>query len=315
MSSHISLMKSPGDSSAVSMPWTAREWRVHIGAHKTATTHIQDTLALAKDDLSAVGIEYICRDVTRSQRDFCRIRWWQKLPAFKAKYVEEERRRLFPSGNNGDVVLISEENIMGSVSGLLKFPLYPDLEQGLRTLCLLKGDHNIHIYLAIRPLDEIIPSAYAQQARMAKVHSGDFDAIKARMFKTPPSWTGVVDRIVSVFGRNRLRLWVFDDYKKDPEFFLEQLCGGRKNDFERLPPPVSTRAPSARAIVSLEQIPVGLPRRLRKEAAARICLDDDGREPFTPFSETEKKILADIYKEDLSELRRKYSETFLEPSR
>lgn len=289
-----------------------KEWFVHIGAHKTATTHLQDTLKLAKVELSAAGIEFIHRDAIRSQRGFCRMKWWQKLPGFKQALMEETRCRLFSQRDHGDSILISEENIMGSVSDLLKFPLYHDLKTGLVSLCSLKGDNNINIYLAIRAFSEIIPSAYAQQARMAKVKPGDFDLIKEQMLNRPLSWAGVVERIVSVFGQDRLGLWTFEDYKRTPEFFLSHLCRGRKTEFMQLPPPASTKSPSAKAIASLEEIPNKLSRQARKAQAEKICLHDDGKEPFLPFSEKEKVILQEIYEEDLANIRKKYSGIFIE---
>ena len=37
----------------------SRQWRIHLGAHKTATTHVQETLAADPADLVARGVDFI----------------------------------------------------------------------------------------------------------------------------------------------------------------------------------------------------------------------------------------------------------------
>ena len=48
----------PGAGRAVRLE-PVREWRLHLGAHKTATTHLQETLALRRDWLVAHGVDVL----------------------------------------------------------------------------------------------------------------------------------------------------------------------------------------------------------------------------------------------------------------
>jgi hypothetical protein len=36
-----------------------RSWRIHLGAHKTATTHLQETLTAVRPALAERGIDFI----------------------------------------------------------------------------------------------------------------------------------------------------------------------------------------------------------------------------------------------------------------
>ena len=45
-----------------------RHWRIHLGAHKTATTHLQETLTLVRPTLAARGLDYIPNQLVRGRR-------------------------------------------------------------------------------------------------------------------------------------------------------------------------------------------------------------------------------------------------------
>lgn len=41
------------------------EWRIHLGAHKTATTHLQNSLAVRADEIRRAGATFIPLEAVR----------------------------------------------------------------------------------------------------------------------------------------------------------------------------------------------------------------------------------------------------------
>ena len=51
-----------------------RQWRIHLGAHKTATSHLQETLAAVRDDLVGQGVDFIPNPLVRQRNPEARAR-------------------------------------------------------------------------------------------------------------------------------------------------------------------------------------------------------------------------------------------------
>ena len=106
-----------------------RQWRIHLGAHKTATTHLQETLAAVRDDLAGQGIDFIPSPLVR-ERNLARTLWQRRpiarLPIVgKARMRARSRAALAPLRIGPEVVAFSEENIVGVPEHMLMVPLYP----------------------------------------------------------------------------------------------------------------------------------------------------------------------------------------------
>ncbi len=292
-----------------------KEWRIHIGAHKTATTHIQDTLESICQELEDADIEYISRENIRNMRRFPTLNWWQRQPILQRYYSKKDIQNHWINSYKGmsETLLISEENILGGVSGLLGSRIYPNMEKNLATLFFLKGDSKIALFLSTRSFDSILPSAYAQQARKAKVKPGGFDVIKKTVLNKPPKWSSIIKRIINLVDADHLKIWKYEDYANNQDFFLSYLCKNKIPSFPYIPPPTTTRSPSAEAIRLLEEICPRLPRKKRKEEAARICSLDSSSNSFRPFSIHEAAILRESYEEDLAFIEKNHPNILINP--
>lgn len=290
-----------------------KEWRVHLGAHKTATTHIQDTLEAVRTQLAAVGVEYVPRQEIRDQGGFEYSQLWQRQSFFQRIFKSKVRKEHWIKSyeQKQDILLISEENLLGGVSGLLTSPLYPKLEKNLRLLSILKNNSKIQLFMATRSFDTLLPSAYGQQARMGKARQGAFDIVKKAALKNPPRWSQVVERIIEVFDVSQLKIWKYEDYKDHRQQVLALLCANRLVSFPHIPPPVSTRSPSAEAIAYLEKISSSLPKHRKKATGSQVCLEDTGKGVYQPFSPGEIAMLRASYCEDLLMLEKKYPGLFI----
>ncbi len=66
-------------------------WRIHIGAHKTATTHVQEILTLMRPQLVARGIDFIDNHTVRRSglaKALSERRIWTRLPVLRGRVRE-----------------------------------------------------------------------------------------------------------------------------------------------------------------------------------------------------------------------------------
>ncbi|MFW5642329.1 MAG: hypothetical protein ACOCY0_06150, partial [Roseicyclus sp.] len=162
------------------------EWRIHLGAHKTATTHLQDTLAARRAALLGQGVDYLPMREVRALRLPPGGGWadWRRrlrLPMRRRIEAAVAPIRMGPRR-----LVLSEENLIGYVRDALTFPPYPDLERRLRPFSVLTDGAQVTVFLSVRGWDTLLPSAYAQQLRVRPVPGG-FGPLRAQALARPPS--------------------------------------------------------------------------------------------------------------------------------
>ena len=104
------------------------EWRIHLGAHKTGTTNIQDFFENQKIQLQAQGLDYLTRKTLRDQNLLKILKKYAK-PYFSLARLRgwdlSQATALLRSG--AGTVLLSEENLLGSSSDIFYAPMYLSL--------------------------------------------------------------------------------------------------------------------------------------------------------------------------------------------
>jgi hypothetical protein len=98
-------------------------------------------------------------------------------------------------------LLISEENLIGGIDYFRDndFP-FPKMESRIRALNTLTSWTKLHIFLAIRSPDTLLPSGYAQTLR-TKLVPGGFEGVKEKALQRPPSWTDLILRIKTLIPK------------------------------------------------------------------------------------------------------------------
>lgn len=286
-----------------------RNWRVHIGAHKTGTTHIQDTLALRLGALAGHGVDYPTRETLRRARLASCVR-----PAGgKLKdlgWIRNLRRAWVLSRIRSDrglpTLLVSEEQIVGLSDGLLGPVLYPEAEARLRKLREFTRGEPTVVILTVRNPADIIPSAYSQCLRAGARGLPSIEQIRRQALAAPPSWTDLLRRIRKGFPEAELMVCPFEDYIANPGPYLDLIAGKPVGDWPALAAPASTRGLSAPSIRRILELDPGLSRRDRIARCARIAAEDKGGERFRPFPDDEVAALTRAYADDLSAMEREF---------
>ncbi len=288
-------------------------WRIHIGAHKTATTHLQDTLAQHRERLAEAGVDYIPRQVFRTKKlkigkGTLGWRMWFGGAGMRWKLYESLDGLL--GGLN--TVLLSEENLLGSPQDLLTNPYYAGAEHRLEALASLGRQENLDIFLSIRSTEKTLSSAYSHVILRHPLPV-NFRDIAERALNRPPLWSDLIARARSTIPNARLHVWTLEDYARQPNDIMGKLSGVEIPVHESLPRPLGTQSVSNETIARLEQLDPSLDRLAYKEAAALIAESDDRTNKFSPFSDSESKILAEAYAEDLDRIERDFPGVLFRP--
>lgn len=279
------------------------EWRLHFGVHKTATTHLQDTLYLQRATLAEAGISVIPRVASRDVslgRTLCGIGWRGLIPvAVRRMMFSADLDRLSCAG---PVIVWSEENLIGRPEEMLSVPMFPRLENRLLNLAVATRGARHRLFLSVRDPADILPSIYAQSLRTGPPRF-EFDDLLRDWLDRPPRWSDLVARIMAVFMDAPLTVWPMESYTKDPQQILQRLTGSDLVRDLDLSPPAGTRRPSSRAVAALEALPRGLRGSAWRTRADEILAADHGEPPFDPLTTGQRNLLGDAYRADLSAMQ------------
>lgn len=280
---------------------------LHLGAPKTATTHLQDILELHRNDLFKQDIDFVPRPKLVDE-NFPRAitlisKNLYKYPAFARYFI---KRKLTSLRSGSSKLIISEENLIGGIDFFRDndFP-FPKMESRIRALNTLTSWTKLHIFLAIRSPDTLLPSGYAQTLRTRLVPGG-FDGVKEKALHRPPSWTDVISRIKAIIPDAKLTVWRFEDYIANVDQVISILCGSELNNIRDIPVPAITRSPSKQAITAIEKHSPELTIKQHKTEARKIIDEDNGGSKFQPFNAEETSFLKNFYRKDIEELNKRF---------
>ena len=281
-------------------------WRIHIGAHKTATTHVQEILTLMRPQLVARGIDFVDNHRVRQSglaKALFERRLATRLPGLRGRAVAGVMaRHLDPLRAGPTTFLLSEEKLMGGALQVFSDPPYPQIERIIPILASLRARAEVSFFLSIRGLDGQLPSAYVQELKFSPPIEGGFDTIRARVLAKPPSWFDLVARIRAAAPDVPLRVWRQEDYRRDPAAILAALCGRDPGPLPAMDDPYWTKSPDLAAVRAAEALPAGLPRPERRERVLAIFRDAGDGARFDPFAPTEKALLRAAYARDLARI-------------
>jgi hypothetical protein len=281
-------------------------WRIHIGAHKTATTHLQQTLAAIRPRLVEQGIDPIPLAALRAS-GFARMlierRLATRMPLLRGLAVRQlVAEALEPLRQGPRTLILSEEKLLGAPRRVFEEPAYPLVEQVVPRLAALGGRGKVTLFLSIRGFDRHLPSTYAQELRVLPPSDGGFEAIRRRVMERPPSWFELILRIRRAAPGVPLRVWRQEDYRAHREAIVASLVGRATGPLPEIPVPVRTRSPSLEAIRLAEALPAGLPAHERRAEVDAIFAEGGEGTRFSPFTPTEEYRLQAAYADDMARI-------------
>lgn len=262
--------------------------KLHLGFHKTATTHLQRTLTSA---LSGVeNLRYVGPLEFRHKTVWFKSRFKGLDQKRSAAYLDEL------SSSTGTLV-ISDENICGHSDDIFRHRrLYEHVFGRLQSLSAFSDRFDTtDVWVAIRNPTTFIPSIYCEAMRWKGYQ--DFRAVFHGDFQQ--SWLPVIRDIKNALPNSNINVICYEDYSTSIVGFFDDIgLDSRPFDDKKLD--IIRRSPSWRSIRTYKNISYILPGRLQKRMLQLIeRLDTADSEKFAPFSSEEIQFLNSLYAEDL----------------
>lgn len=293
-----------------------REWRIHLGAHKTATTHLQHTLEAHRPALVEHGVDFLYfRPFRAVAKPYVQPNSWQRR-LWSPPVARRFERALDGLRAGPPTVLLSDEDLLGYSRDQLAQPLYPKF-RALHLVRHLAGRaERTTLFLAIRSLDGLLPSAYAQALKAEPYPPGSLEALCRRFAAAPPSWVELIERIQAAVPGAELKVWRYEQYRDHWRAIIAAYAGHPVGTLPEVPPVKGTASPAPRAIAEAERLDPRLPQdqrilKVRSIYAASPAGAEHGR--LAPLSDAEAGRLAARYAEDLATIRARWPEMLIDP--
>ena len=288
----------------------------HIGAHKTGTTHFQDTLKEIQSKLRQENIHYDSREEFRKNMEVF-YPWGIKrllrnvLPFAVTKRIITER--ILPKVQSWQHFIISEENIPGSCTDLLDNNIYINICERLKILDFFKDEYEIQILLSIRSFDRVLPGAYVTDLKYRPdlAISKKESLSKTLNSNNCPSWFELLSRIVAAYPTIPIKVWTQENYKCCSDNIIKQVLGVKHLSIPNLSPPKATITPDFDVVTKLEvefkKNKYSYNEWINKcdELLSQHPVSND-KQRYTFLSLEQIKILKKSYLEDLVSIRKKW---------
>ncbi len=276
---------------------------LHLGAHKTASTHLQKTLArneklLRENGVRCFGPKYL-RDPKHNFQDLFGLRpkgepTGGRSGSEQITYLAKGARR----------VVLSEENALGPVFNKLSpGVLYPQADLRLESFVASVAPFPVTLFLAVREPSKWIASLYSQ--RIAGGDLKTFDEFVGDSLPEDLLWSNLIGRMRKVPGLGAIRLWRKEDYPEVSVPVFRRMLGWRLGPLvERVDGRVNEGLSSAALSQIIEWGEDGRSGDIRswvKEARQQFQLTGPSQ-TFNPWSEEMQARSIKSYSADLEEI-------------
>ena len=284
--------------------------RVYLGAHKTASTHLQDLLVASRPALAEVGTAVADPALLRGDSGWITAYFAAAQQRTAGRAIKDATRQtlraLAPA--KGDWVL-TDENMLGTPRDVLwHHRFYADARRNLAVLPEVFPDRRLQAFLALRSYDGFFASMYSEIVRnRGFLPFAEFDAAVDPGW----SWTQTVADLVAVFGEENVTLWDFADFRALQPQIVALLAG-----IEDAAPLIAAHpADSTRPSLSQRTIDIlaDLAPAIGTEAARDLTWKINqhyavakGHPPFRPFDDGRQAALRARYADDLAAIRRRW---------
>jgi hypothetical protein len=221
---------------------------LHLGVHKTATTHLQHSLRDSREALVAAGVRYYGPDSLRLRGRSIEQMFGLGKSGRQRRSVADQIAFLAKSGHR---ILLSEENFAGRPidgNGAIVRPVYPLASERVRALAakLAAEEVAFDLFLSIRSPATYVTSSYSQA-----LLGGYFTAPAEFAARNPPTsidWTGFVRSLAEIPHLRRFIVWRYEDYAAVLPEILNAMMGFEAASVVKLSTAIANQGLSAQAL-------------------------------------------------------------------
>lgn len=277
--------------------------RLHLGAHKTATTYLQELFALNRGRIAAAGRAYWLLAHIRSTiafsiwSDAARDGLLGPLRGHALRGAPFNHLRTLLEASNDHV--ISDENILGPPVDALKGRFYPGAGRRLERLAGMFGDRQVEVFLCLRSYPQFLASLFAESLR----HGAYMPAADLVAANGDPGgqWPALIDTVHRALPEARIVVWRYEQFPALKPLVVERLAGVPLAGMQALPSEQVRPSPSARAVaVQLERAgAMPKPRRALSMAMAETEFPPTGAaDTFDPWPAEQAARMTAAYERD-----------------
>ena len=288
---------------------------IHLGAHKTATTHLQAAFDHAAPHLAGQGIGWLGpRQLRQDPTDLRHLLDDPEQMPWRALRAVEG---LAQAGRDRSRLIISEELILGDTTPERLFAtqrLYPMGSRRLGSLVAMIDAGPATLFLAVREPSDFLVSTFGEELRMGRQVSpaGYLAGLDAARL----CWSDLVERLLSVGGVEGMVCWRYEDLAAVRPQIMRRLVGAEASAM--MPNPKPRRVGwSAKAYAAYRAgAPEDKDQHQRREAA-RLALEAYPRRSgeaglSAAIAENDLPVAGD-YAADCAQLAAMDRVTFLRP--
>jgi len=272
--------------------------RLHIGAHKTATTHLQACLEQNCEALAARGIGIFtpvdAKGVLREATAALRADLYTRHPHRRDPLASIRLKRRFRSLQRWHPTLVlSDENIIEWMANLFSGRFYPDAGKRISKLIRNTGIRPVSVFLSVREYGSFFSSAYAFQTGRTVLPNPEKAARVCQEMQR--GWPELVSDVLSALPGVPLKVWRHEAY--DTEARLEELTGCSRLAVGGAD---VNQAPTPEAMAILRELRNRGPLAPAQLRYVRDAFTGGGR--FTLWPESEAEAWRDLYRKDLDRI-------------
>lgn len=295
------------------MTVTPRQIAFHIGAHKTATTHLQLSLDAAADRLAAMGVQY------HGPERF-RLPGRSLLALFGLRDDAPPPQRgaaaqLAALAKGARRLVLSEENFIGPLNypkgGSMRLR-YKSAAERLGGLAAAM-DQEIAVFLAVRQPTSFLNSAYCQSLTGGQIMP--VDTYLTRNPLASVDWAQLVTSLRNTSGIGPITVWRYEDYRAVYPQIMQGLVG-TATAAELVPPHprVVNRGLSAQGVAEVLHRANDTTIDVPAAVARHLLSVDHGFAPFDGFSPDAHAQSAATYAAQLTQIGALPDVTLLRPA-
>ena len=286
---------------------------LHLGVHKTATTHLRFSLRDSREALVAKGVRYY-------GPDYLRLRGRSIPQVFGLGDRRQQRRSVGDQisfmAKDGNRILLSEENFAGQLidgRGVITQPLYGTVAGQVQELAdkLVAEGAALDLFVALRSPATFVTSCYSQA-----LLGGHFSTPTEFATHNPPAmidWVGFVRSLAGISNLRQMFVWRYEDYAAVLPKVLSRMLGADAAKEVALATAIANQGLSARALDSVLEAQANgntwlSPARARK----RLPVGPDSP-PFGLFGPEELRRDRDRYASQIAQIAQISELTVIRP--
>lgn len=208
---------------------------LHIGAHRTGTTSLQQLCSQNRKLLSENGIAFWGPKIMRLG---ARKRWismhhstnLNKLELMEKQKIKADVKRQFKAvqNNNHNRLIVSDENFLGTMKkNFDTVTLYPNCKDNLIAYRNLLPRAPSTIIFSIRSYETYWQSTFSFLVTKGWIF--DFDKIKPMILSNARGWVEVIKDIRQVFSDSLIKIWLYSSNEKSILALLYNILGAEKD--------------------------------------------------------------------------------------